>query len=116
MAELLRLFVGTCHETSTLTQLQDVLRDRDKWKHAHGLFQEIRQKALAAGTAGDERLLTQYQFEEACAKTIYNLGGFSAPFDSDSPYWVVPRALSLAKVVDVEEARIIAIATRPDES
>jgi hypothetical protein len=115
MAELLQLFASTCAEASTLTRLQVVLRDRGKWKQAHDLFQDIRQKNVAAEQAGDGRLVAQYRFEEACAKTIYNLGGFTAPFDSDSPYWVVPTAIYLAKAMSVAESDVLAIVTKPEE-
>jgi hypothetical protein len=115
MADLLQLFVSACGETSTLTRLQDVLRDRGKWKQAHALFHDIRQRNIAAERAGDHRLAAQYRFEEACAKTIYNLGGFPDSFDSDSPYWVVPAALYLAKATSVAEAEVLAIVAKPEE-
>jgi len=59
------------------------------------LFQGIRQKTLAAEKEGDELRLTQYAFEEICAKTLYNLSGSPAPFDADSAFWVIPLATQL---------------------
>lgn len=44
---------------------------------------------------GDELKLAQCAFEEICAKTLYNLSGEPAPFDADSPFWVIPLAINL---------------------
>jgi len=48
-------------------------------------------------------------FEEICAKTLYNLSGAPAPFDPDSPYWIVPNAFALARRVGIEPAEILAV-------
>jgi hypothetical protein len=48
-------------------------------------------------------------FEESCAKTLYNLSGESAPFDADSPYWIVPSAFALARRVGIDDSEILAV-------
>ena len=50
---------------------------------------------LAADKRRDELALAQYAFEEICAKTLYNLTHECAPFDPDSPFWVLPLAVDL---------------------
>src|SRR5688572_25628991 len=92
MRSLLECFASHCTERRTLDELHRLLGDDDLWPEAHALFQRIRAKSLQALAQGDSRLVAQYAFEEACAKTIYNLSKKSAPFDPDSPYWVVPTA------------------------
>jgi hypothetical protein len=113
MKQLLELFTPLCQDRETLSELQVRLADKGKWKGAHDLFQRIRHKTIAAERSGNMLLQSQYYFEEACAKTTYNLGNFPAPFDSDSPYWVVPSALVLAKALRLEESRVLDIVARP---
>lgn len=45
------------------------------------------------------------------AKTLFNLTRPSAPFDPDSPYWVIKNALSLAKALDIPSEKVIEIVT-----
>ncbi|MBK6704542.1 MAG: hypothetical protein IPG56_12890 [Caulobacteraceae bacterium] len=81
----------------TLRKLIALANDRTRRKEAHALFSEIRQKTLAAHKREDELALAQYAFEEICAKTLYNLTHEPAPFDPDSPFWVLPLALQLGQ-------------------
>jgi len=110
---LLDLFDRSCKDTATIRELQDVLKTKAKWVRAHDLFQKIRKKTISAERNNDVLLLAQYRLEEAIAKTIYNLGNFSAPFDSDSPYWVVPAALALARKLLLDDSQVTRI-VRPD--
>jgi hypothetical protein len=64
---------------------------------------------LDAQRRKDYRADCQYLFEEACAKTLYNLTDTDAPFDDDSPYWIVPNALSLARRMSIDESEITKI-------
>jgi hypothetical protein len=73
---------------------------------AHGLFQRIRQKTLVAERDRNDQAVAQFHFEEACAKTIYNFSGGAAPFDADSPYWIVPRALAFARAIGLSEIEV----------
>jgi hypothetical protein len=90
--------------------------DRGKWDKAHGVFNQIRSKSAKAGRSGKPTAMAQYLFEEVCAKTLYNLSGNSAPFDADSPYWVVPNAIAFARLVGVKEQEVLSRITSPIKS
>jgi hypothetical protein len=91
-------------------ELHRMLYDRSSWHTAHDLFYRIRKKRNAlANTHGDLSLLAQYGFEEACAKTLYNLTGEPAPFDAHAPYWIVPRALTWAQFLGLDVGEVIKI-------
>jgi hypothetical protein len=79
-------------------------------------FDRIRDKTLAAERRKDERADCQYLFEEACAKTIFSLTDTDAPFDADSPYWIVPNALSLARRMSIDESEITKIVAASSET
>ena len=111
IARLLDLFSSHCTERETLDWLRSAVMDRAKWGKAHGVFGHIRTKTLKAERSGNANLVAQYLLEEICAKTLYNLSGASAPFDSDSPYWVVPNAIAFARCVGIAEAEVLACVT-----
>ena len=100
MLEMLATFEEVCKDRTTLERLIGMASDRGKWRGAHALFQEIRQKTLKAEKRGDALALAQYAFEEICAKTLYNLSASPAPFDADSAFWVVPLAVELGRQLD----------------
>ena len=56
-------------------------------------------------------LEAQYIFEEVCAKTLYNLANAAAPFDADSPYWIVPNAIALARLLNIDDAEVLRVVT-----
>lgn len=105
----IRLFAPYCRDRETLDQLHRMLGNRGKWAKAHDLFDHIRNKTLKAERAKNHVLICQYLFEEICAKNLYNLSGKSAPFDADSPYWIIPNAISFARAVGVADAEIVNI-------
>jgi hypothetical protein len=107
LARLVELFRSHCQDQETLNWLHRATEDRARWKDAHGVVNHIRTKYLKAEKRGDEILMAQYIFEEVCAKTIYNMSGMPAPFDADSPYWVVPNAISLARELGLGESSVI---------
>jgi hypothetical protein len=39
-----------------------------------------------------------------CAKTLYNMTRVRAPFDPDSPFWVLPLALELGHALGVTDS------------
>jgi hypothetical protein len=96
LTALTEIFLPHCADATTLRELRVLIGNRDDWESAHGLFQRIRKKTLDAERVNDTLRSAQYQFEEACAKTIYNVSGSPAPFDPDAPFWVIPNAISLA--------------------
>jgi hypothetical protein len=104
---LVALFAAHSSDRITLDELHQMAGDRGSWKRAHDLFQRIRHKTLNANRRGDAKLEAQFGFEEACAKTFYNLGGYSAPFDADSPYWIIPNALAAARHFEIDESEIV---------
>jgi hypothetical protein len=108
---LIGLFVQRCDDRSTLDELAAMAAstDRGLWLKAHGVFDRVRLKSLAASKEGDDIRVAQYLFEEACAKTFYNLAGAPAPFDPDSPYWIVPSALVLASRLKLDEGEVLRI-------
>lgn len=107
MEALLLLFKSHCSEHGTLDELIALVQDDDNWHKAHGLFQKIRKKTIQAEKARSTKDIAQYLFEEICAKTLYNLSKSPAPFDPDSPYWVVPNALSFSKQLGIPEQTVL---------
>jgi hypothetical protein len=108
--ELCEFFAIHCEDRQTLDELADVTLDRSRWHRGRVLFQNARDKNLRRAK-GSALLEAQFRFEEICGKTLYNLSGQPAPFDADSPYWVVPNAIKLARelgVGDSEVTRIVA--------
>lgn len=103
------LFASHTEDRATLHEIVAISSDRSRWKAAHGLFQRIREKNLQASKQGDARLEAQYRFEEACAKSIYNLSKEPAPFDPDSPYWIIPNAIAFARQVGIDDASVVRI-------
>ena len=103
---LIELFAQHCSDRTTLDELHRMIDDRRSWPKAHDLFDRIRTKTLEAEELKDERANCQYLFEEVCAETLYNLTDTDAPFDSDSPYWIVPNALSLARRIGIQDSQI----------
>ena len=100
----LLFFEGRCKDKETLRKLITLANDRSRRKEAHDLFSEIRRKTLAAEQRNDQLALAQYNFEEICAKTLYNISHEPAPFDADSPFWVLPFALELGQMLGVTDA------------
>jgi hypothetical protein len=97
-------FEARCEDKDTLRKLITLANDRSRRKEAHALFSEIRQKTLAAEERDDQLALAQHNFEEICAKTLYNMTHEPAPFDLDSPFWVLPLALELGQMLGITEA------------
>jgi hypothetical protein len=100
----LTFFERRCKDKETLRKLIALANDRSRRKEAHALFSEIRRKTLAAEQRNDQLALAQYSFEEICAKTLYNLTHEPAPFDPDSPFWVLPLALELGQMLGIMDA------------
>jgi hypothetical protein len=109
MKDLITLFKPHCADVETLDELLSLLADHGKWHKAHELFTKIRRKNRDTNALTNARAHVQYRFEEICAKTIYNLSLNSAPFDPDSAYWVVPRALGFAMELGISTDEVVAI-------
>ena len=110
---LLDLFLARCPEKSTLKELDQLWKDSDRWIEAHTLFDRIRRKTLEADKSKNRLLAIQYSFEETCAKTLFNLTNTDAPFDADSPYFIVPFAIYLGRVLQIGDEEVIRIVAPP---
>lgn len=111
IGRLLELLAPHCTDRETIDWLQAATADRSQWSRARGVFNRIRTKTLKAERSGKTEELSQYLFEEICAKTLHNLSGAGAPFDVDSPYWLVPNAVAFARVIGVPEKDVLACVT-----
>ena len=107
--DLVDLFLAKCTEKSTMEELKELLSSQDRWIEAHALFDRIRSKTLGAKKQNNGLLLSQCSFEEICAKTMFNLTDTDAPFDADSPYFVIPIALSFARALGIPDEEVIRI-------
>ena len=85
--------------------------EKHRWIKAHGLHSTIRDRTVKAEKQSNNSALSQYLFEEAVAKMLWNLTRSDAPFDPDSPYWVIKNALILAKVLDLSTESVVEIVT-----
>lgn len=99
----LMFFESRCEDKDTLRKLIALAKETSRPRQARALFNEIRQKTLAAQKRNDELALAQYFFEEVCAKTLYNISGEPAPYDPDSPFWILPRALKLGRMLGITD-------------
>ncbi len=108
MKKLVDIFIRHSLESETLIELRRVVDDRAQWRGAKGLFDRVRHKTRMSEHRTDAALNAQYAFEEACAKTLYNLTHPAAPFDADSPYWIIPSALAAASHYAIPESEIVA--------
>ena len=108
--QLVLLFRPLCPEHGTMDELAAMAGgDQGSWARAHALFDRIRDKTLAVDVLRNPTLGDQYSFEEVCAKTLYNFSDADEPFDPDSPYWVVPFAIALARSLKIEDKRVLEI-------
>ena len=85
--------------------------EKHRWVKAHGLFTTIRDRNLRAIKEENKLKEAQYCFEEVIAKTLFNLTRPEAPFDPDSPYWVIKDALRLAQLLNLPAERVNEIVT-----
>ena len=98
---LLDLFEDKVQDKESNRLLWKFCNEKQKWIKAHGLHSTIRDRNIKAIKENNKIKEHQYMFEEAIAKTLFNLTKSNAPFDPDSPYWVIKNALSLAKILDI---------------
>jgi hypothetical protein len=109
MDQLVTLFKPLCQDTETLTELHAMLHQEGDWPKAHYLATRIRNKGLMAIKRSDVKAEAQYAFEEVCAQTLHNLSELKQPFGPDTPYWVIPLALKLARVLEIDSKKILDI-------
>jgi hypothetical protein len=114
MKRLIEIFAAHSPEPATLLELQRMLEDRETWKGAHELFDRIRRKGNASSGKVDVKVRAQYCFEKACAKTLYNFTREPAPFDLDSPYWIIPNAIVTAELYGIDVQVILRAVVEED--
>lgn len=102
-------FLARCAEKSTMEELKELLSNQDHWIKAHSLFDRIRSKALGAVNSKNSLLASQYCFEEICANTMFNLTDTDAPFDADSPFFLIPIAFSFARALGIADEEVLRI-------
>jgi len=85
--------------------------EKHRWVKAHGLHSTIRDRTVKAINNSNQIREAQYCFEEAIAKTLFNLTRSEAPFDPDSPYWIIKNALKLAKLLNLPTEKVSEIVT-----
>ncbi len=113
ISEMVSFFIPYCGDVTTLNEIRSMAEDHTEWRKAHDLFGRIRKKTLRADKNNDRMLQHQYSFEEICAKTLYNLSGCTAPFDEDSPFWVIPIAVGFANAIGVDDPCSVSSLLRP---
>jgi|SRR5437868_5409128 hypothetical protein len=72
-------------------ELIAILREPNRWKEAHVLFNKIRVNITLRLASGKKETLDAYfvYVAENAAKTAYNCSGCPAAFDEDSFDWLV---------------------------
>lgn len=106
---LLDLFESNVPDKESNRLVWQFCHEKQKWIKAHGLHSTLRDRNLKAIKQGDKIKECQYCFEEVVAKTIFNLTRSEAPFDPDSPYWVIKNALTLAKALNIPIEKVVEI-------
>jgi len=106
---LLNLFEEHVPDKETNRLVWQFCNDKSKWIKAHGLHSTLRDRNLKAIKTGNKAKECQHYFEEVVAKTLYNLTRSDAPFDPDSPYWVIKNAIRLAQELNVPINKVVEI-------
>ena len=106
---LLHYFQDKVPDKESNRYAQKFANDTARWSSANTLFESIQEQRLSTVQEGNKSKERQYYFEQACAKTLYNITGPTDPFDPDSPYWVLKNALLLAKALEAPFEDIVNI-------
>ena len=106
---LLDLFEASVSDVDSNRLVWKFCNEKHRWVKAHGLFSTIRDRTVKAEKDGNKVKEAQYLFEESVAKLLHNLTNSTAPFDADSPYWIIKNALALARELDIAEQSVIDI-------
>lgn len=103
---LLQLFQPHASDPEMASKVVELAADSRKWPDAHRLFSHVRQRWLETS---DTHRRGQYAFEETCLKTLNNETHAIDPFDSDSPYYVIPIALGRARQLGIRDRLVLDI-------
>ena len=102
--KLVVLFDKCAPDPDIQTDLKAIVSDHNRWGSAHAYRDMVRTRMLHTK---DKAKLAQYSFVESCLEAIYNETDPDDPFDSVAPFWVVPFAASLAKLVGVSTDAVL---------
>lgn len=80
-----------------ILELYPIIDNKDRWKEAHGQFNNIRRFLLDNKRYQPEAYLL---LAELVAKVTYNASGQPAPFDSDSGHYIASLALKATEHFD----------------
>ena len=95
---ILSLFDSYLDKVPTeIVGLYNIIEDSNDWKNAHEQFTAIRKLNLKNSGKEFELYLC---LAECIAKITYNESGQSAPFDSDSGYYIPRLALMYAYTIE----------------
>jgi hypothetical protein len=108
---LLRLFQPRIPDAESNLQVLNLALSKD-WSQANQVRAQVRDRYLRAHKASDKLRSAQYCFEESCSETLYNDTMPNDPFDAISPYWVLPNAIDLARLLSIPIDDVVA-AMRP---
>ena len=106
IAALLQLFSEKVPDRKSNQHVLKLAMSKD-WTTAHDLRDQVRDRYLRASRSNNEIKCQQYSFEESCLETLYNDTDPADPFDTVSPYWVVPNAIGLATTLEIPIADVI---------
>lgn len=97
---LFNLFEPHIQDTKLHAETAAIVGDHTRWGEAHGQFSKVRNQLLKVEKKGkDRRAAFHLSFLEESLKTVFNEAGSKMPFDSISPFFVVPLALELASEI-----------------
>ena len=101
---LLHLFKGRVADSETHGWTLDTVEKKSNWRRARHVFDQVRARA---NKSHDSTQYCQYRFEETCLKSVHNETQPTAPFDLRSPYFVIPRAVELARLVGISDQEVV---------
>ena len=109
IAALLRLFSDRVPDAESNARVLELASDPTRWSAGHAVFDEVRDRLLAATDAKDDARELQHHFEETCCQALYNATGPPAPFDPGSSFFVAGQAIGLARALGVPVEGVIAV-------
>jgi hypothetical protein len=109
IAALLKLFSGRVPDAESNARVLELASDPSRWSAGHAVFDEVRDRLLAAMDAKDYARELQHHFEESCCQALYNATRPPAPFDPGSPFFVAGQAIGLARALGVPVEGVIAV-------
>jgi hypothetical protein len=107
IARLVLLFAPVSADLESNGQTYRLASSPEYWSAAHAVFDEIRNRLLAAIKAKDRVREIQYYFEEACCQALYNATNPPDPFDPGSAYFVAPSAFAISQLHNIPEAQVV---------